>query len=120
MPDNHTEDPSDFAAVFVQHAKGRAADEATTLLAQAVEAARQTGKDAKVNVQLTIKPVPKIPGAYRIEDKVTASIPEEPRTSMWFGDDKGRLHRNQPGLYGDVSAETMPGVDGKSAAGGRD
>ena len=29
-------------------------------------------------------------------DKVTASIPIDPRTSMWFADENNGLHRNDP------------------------
>src|SRR5579875_2496338 len=88
--------PDEFAAVLLQHAKGRAHDEASEKMREAVEAVKRTGKDAKVIVELAIKPVPKIPNAFRIEDKVTAKIPDDPRTSMWFADEQGGLHRNDP------------------------
>lgn len=115
MPDNT--DATEFGTVLLNHAKGRAHDEATKRLREAVAAVQQTGKDAKVVVELCIKPVPKIRNAFRIEDKVTAKIPEDPRTSMWFADDQGGLHRNDPNqrsLYDDDPA------DGKTAAAGRD
>lgn len=121
MSDNPKKDePSEFAAVLIQHKNGLAHDEATERLREVVEAVKATGQPGNVTVTLAVKPVPKIPGAYRIIDSVTAKIPREERTSMWFGDENGGLHRNQPGLYGPVSAETTPGIDGKSAAAGRD
>lgn len=108
---------TEFATLLLTHAKGRAHDEATKKLREAVEAVQQTGKAATVTVKLSIKPVDKIPNAFRIQDAVTASIPEDPRTSMWFGDENGGLHRNDPNqrsLYDDEPA------DSKSAAAGRD
>lgn len=85
---------NEFAAVLMQHAKGRAHDKATELLAAAVEAVRDTGKSATVTVQLKINPVKNNETVVAIEDKVTASIPEEKRGSMWFTD-----HRNDPTQY---------------------
>ncbi len=113
MPDNN-----DFAVTFVQHAKGRANDEATAKLKQVVEAVKRSGKPGKIVVELVIKPVPNIADTFSVEDKVTATLPKEPRKSMWFGTDDGGLTRNQPGLYGPVSADTMPAPDGKSAGAG--
>lgn len=112
MPSNTTDDRSDFAAVFVQHAKGRAADEATRLLAKAVEAVEATGKDATITIKLKLKKYAKIPGAYYIEDTITASIPEDKRTSMWFGDGDNGLHRNPPNqddLFGNQPIDEAAG-----------
>lgn len=114
MPDN---EPQDFGAVLLQHAKGRAHDQASKLLKDAVEAVRQTGKPANVTVKLTVKPVANIPNAYKLSDTVTATIPEDPRTSMWFADDAGALHRNDPNQGSVYDAEP---ADGKTAAAGRD
>ncbi|ORA23424.1 hypothetical protein [Mycobacterium aquaticum] len=119
MSDNGS-DPNDFAVTFVQHAKGRANDDATAKLKEVVEAVNRTGKPGKVVVELTVKPVPNIAGTFSLEDKITYTLPKEPRKSMWFGTDDGRLTRNQPGLYGPVSAATMPAPDGKSAGAGHD
>ncbi|MCC9182594.1 hypothetical protein [Mycolicibacterium mageritense] len=119
MSDNDS-DHNDFAVTFVQHAKGRANDEATAKLKQVVEAVNRTGKSGKIVVELVVKPVPNIAGTFSLEDKVTATLPKEPRKSMWFGTDDGALTRNQPGLYGPVSADTMPAPDGKSAGAGHD
>ncbi|QFG10064.1 hypothetical protein SEA_IDENTITYCRISIS_45 [Mycobacterium phage IdentityCrisis] len=120
MSDSDNGDHNDFAVTFVQHARGRANDEATAKLKQVVEAVNRTGKSGKVVVELTVKPVPNIAGTFSLEDKVTATLPKEPRKSMWFGTEDGALTRNQPGLYGPVSAATTPGPDGKSAAAGTD
>lgn len=117
MTDSSTE-PTEFGAVLVTHAKGRAHEEATRKLREAVEAVQRTGKPASVTVKLDIKPVDKIPNAFKISDAVTAKIPEDPRTSMWFGDDNGGLHRNNPN-QDELPYDTTPS-DGKTAAAGKD
>jgi hypothetical protein len=119
MPDNTDEKktPQEFASVLITHAKGRAHDEASEKLRAAVEAVKQTGKSAKVTVELVIKPIDKIPNAFKIHDKVTATIPEDPRTSMWFADENNGLHRNDPNQGSLFDSRTTP-ADGKSAAAG--
>lgn len=110
-------DATEFATLLLTHAKGRAHDEATSKLREAVEAVQRTGKSATVTVKFAIKPVEKIPNAFRIQDSVSASIPEDPRTSMWFGDDNGGLHRNDPNQR-EFDYDTR--ADNKTAAAGKD
>ena len=90
------QDPEEFAAVLMQHAKGRANDEATKVFAEAVEAVKRTGKKATVTVKFDIIPMKNNDTAVRLEDKVTSTIPEAVRSSIWFADDDGKLHRNDP------------------------
>lgn len=66
MADNNDQ-ATEFATLLLTHAKGRAHDEATKKLREAVEAVQQTGKAASVTVKLDIKPVEKIPNAFRIQ-----------------------------------------------------
>lgn len=112
-------DPSEFASVLLQHAKGRAHDEATEKLKEAVEAVKRFGAPATVTVSFKVHPVKNNSTVVKLEDTVTAKIPTEPRSSMWFPDEDGALHRNQPGLYGDVDADTVA-TDSKTAASGKD
>ncbi|UOK18038.1 hypothetical protein QLQ75_gp44 [Gordonia phage Santhid] len=86
----------EFSTLLLQHAKGRAHDEATRKLAQLVTAVKETGKGGSITVQIKVVPDKKIDGVVKIEDKVTASIPFDQSTSMWFTDDNGQLHRNDP------------------------
>lgn len=88
MADNNDQ-TTEFAALLLTHAKGRAHDEATKKLREAVEAVQQTGKAASVTVKLDIKPVEKIPNAFRIQDSITAKIPEDPRTTRHMGNPTG-------------------------------
>lgn len=118
MPEN-SKNATDFSVILVGHHKGRAHDEATKLLSEAVEAVKATGKSAKVTVELSIHPVKNNKSIVRIEDKVTSSTPREPRSSVWFPDDAGALHRNDPN-QGELWGEKADTADGKSTAAGRD
>ena len=84
------------------------------------EAVKQTGGTGKITIELTIKPVPNIDGTFSVADKITHTVPKEPRKSMWFATKDGGLTREQPGLYGPIAANTMPAPDGKSAGAGHD
>lgn len=111
MADNQTE----FATLLLTHAKGRAHDKATTKLREAVEAVQRTGKPGAVSVKFNIRPMKGNDDVVRIESNVTSNIPEEAEASIWYTDDGGVLHRNDPNqdpLWQDNH------VDGKSAAAG--
>jgi hypothetical protein len=108
---------TEFASVLLNHAKGRAHDEASAKLREAVEAVQQLGKVAKVTVELSVHPVPNNSAVVSLQDKVTASIPTEKRASIWFPDDDGALHRNDPNQRELWEDERTP-ADGKTAAAG--
>ena len=112
-----TADPSEFAQFLLTHAKGRAHDELSTKLSEAVEAVKRVGKGGEVALKVSISPMKGNDEVVRIETNVTSKIPKEPVTSMWYADDDGALHRNDPNqrsLWEDHNA------DGKSAAAGKD
>lgn len=111
------EEPTDFASVLITHAKGRAHDEASLKLREAVEAVQRTGKAASVTVKVSVKPIAKIPNAFELEDKVTAIIPDDPRVSIWYSDHEGGLHRNNPDQ---PELPYTPDPVGKDAAAGHD
>lgn len=110
-----SDEATEFATVLLGHAKGRAHDEATAKLREAVEASLRTGKPASVTVKLAIS---SIDGeVIKIADKVTATIPEEPRKSMWYGDSEGGLHRTNPRQH---EFDYVGPADNKTAAAGKD
>ncbi|BDY33189.1 hypothetical protein [Mycolicibacterium mageritense] len=120
MSDNEKKNEGlEFASVLIQHRKGIEHDKATQKLRDAVAAVKKTGKPAKVTVEIGIKPVGNIPNAIKADVKVNDSIPEEKESSMWFVDDNGGLHRNDP-TQRPLWEDTTPAADGKSAAAGRD
>lgn len=109
--------PTEFAQLLMSHAKGRAHDKATAELNAAVEAVKRTGKSGFVAIKFSIDPVKNNDEVVRIESNVTSKVPEEPVTSMWYADDDGALHRNDPNqrsFWDDSPA------DGKTAAAGKD
>lgn len=123
MADEKKDGGLEYAAVLVQHRKGIEHDKATRKLREAVAAVKKTGKPAKVTVEISIKPVGSVPNAVKADVRVNDSIPEEKESSMWFVDDDGGMHRQDPTqrpLWEDASPTTTTAVDGKSAAAGTD
>lgn len=116
MPDQNAPTPTEFAALLIGHSKGRAHDTASKLLRDAVEAVKQTGRRASVTVTFDISQIKNNSRMVQIGDKVTAKIPEEKSDSVWFTDDEGGLHRNDP----EQLRMEYGTADGKSAAAGRD
>lgn len=109
---------TEFASVLIGHNKGRAHSAASKLLRDAVDAVKSTGRKATVTVTLEIKPMKNNFRVVQIGDKVNATIPEEKSDSVWFTDEDGGLHRNDPDQLRMEYGETP--VDGKTAAAGRD
>lgn len=115
MPDND-KDPQEFASVLITHAKGIAHDEASKKMQEAVAAVKLTGEAATVTVTLKFTPVKKIPNALKMETVVTAKIPKDAPTSMWFADDANGLHRNDP----NQREFDYQNTDSKTQASGKD
>lgn len=77
--------------------RGEILDDAAALLNKAVKAVDETGKPAKLTIELTIKPAAKIPGTYVISDKVRAKLPELPvGETILFGTPEGNLQARDP------------------------
>lgn len=106
-----SKDPQDFAVVLMSHAKGRAHTEATKKLAEVITAVTETGKAGSITVKLQFTADKDNPMLIKVADKVTATIPTEVRRSVWFADDDGSLHRNDPkqgSLFGDEPEDVVP------------
>ena len=65
-------------------------------LTEVVEAVTETGKPGKVTVTLSITRDKEMHHMVKIADSIKATIPVEPRRSLWFPDHDGTLHRNDP------------------------
>lgn len=111
-------DPTEFAQLLMNHAKGRAHDKASAKLNEAVEAVKRTGKGGEVSVKFSIHPVKNNDQVVRIESHVGSKVPEEAVTSIWYADDGGTLHRNDPNQ--DELPYTTTASDAKTAAAGPD
>ena len=114
-----TTNPQEFAAILLQCEKGLVHDKASELLREAVAAVKEQGKPAEINVRMKITPVKNNTGVVQIEANPTAKIPQPARKpAMFFADDEGGLHRNDPTQREFDYAPTA--ADGKSAAASRD
>ncbi|MEU0465063.1 hypothetical protein ABZ215_13750 [Amycolatopsis sp. NPDC006131] len=109
--DSSTPDPNapDFAVFITQAGKGKTHRELTAALQEVTKSVLQTLKPGKITLTLTFKPQKGVEGALLITDQVTTSIPRFDRpASIFYADDTGGLHRNdprQPSLYDEVTQE---------------
>ena len=77
--------------------RGQILDDCADELAKAVRAVDETGKPAKLTIELSIKPAAKIPGTYVISDKVRAKLPELPvGETILYGTPEGNLLARDP------------------------
>lgn len=77
--------------------RGQILDDCAAELNKAVKAVDETGKAAKLIIELTIKPAAKIAGTYVISDKVRAKLPELPvGETILFGTPEGNLQARDP------------------------
>ena len=77
--------------------RGQILDDCADELAKAVRAVDETGKPAKLTIQLSIKPAAKNPGTYVISDKVRAKLPELPvGETILYGTPEGNLQARDP------------------------
>jgi hypothetical protein len=77
--------------------RGQILDDCADELAKAVRAVDETGKAAKLTIELSIKPAAKIPGTYVISDKVRAKLPELPvGETILYGTPEGNLQARDP------------------------
>ena len=75
---------------------GHTAHELSDALAECVDRAQDTGKQAKLTLTLTIKPVGKT-GQYELRDSIKTTLPELDRgMTLMFGTPEGHLTREDP------------------------
>lgn len=87
----------DFAAVLRQHNKGVAYAELCKALAEVTAACKKTGKKGSVSLTLSIEPQPKMGNVIKLTDSIRTKVPAPDRVgSMWYPDEQGGLHRNNP------------------------
>lgn len=76
---------------------GETAEELSTELDKCIEAATDTGKQAKLTVTLTIKPTTRDGFQYEINDSIKAQIPQKDRPiTLLFRTDDKNLQRENP------------------------
>lgn len=86
-----------FAAWLREVQNGRTHDEATTKLAEVVEAVAETGKAGKLTLTFTIKPMKGNTDVLLVEDAVVSKAPQHDRkASIFYPDEHGNLTRTDP------------------------
>jgi len=87
---------------------GQILDDAADELSKAVRAVDETGKAAKLTIELPIKPAAKIPGTYVISDKVRAKLPELPvGETILYGTPEANLQARDP-RQADLELKAVP------------
>lgn len=86
-----------FEHILRNHRRGMALGKASSLLAEAVKSARDTGKAATVTVKVTLKPQREGDDQMMVDIQPTAKLPEEklPASLFWVGEDE-TLHTSDP------------------------
>ncbi len=78
-------------------AYGAAAVDGSEKLAEAVDAARTTGKTATLTIELKIKPMGRETGQYEIAHKFGQKLPKlDVGSTIMFGTPEGNLQREDP------------------------
>lgn len=86
-----------FAHVLREMRYGNLLNEASELLADAVQAARDTRKKATVTLTITVNPDKADTGQYTLEDDLKSKLPKLPKgATIMFGTPEGNLQRNDP------------------------
>ncbi len=84
-----------FTYTVGQLLNGHTQAELSEALAECVDRVRDTGKQAKLTLVLTIKPAG--PGQYEIRDQIKQQLPELDRgITLMFGTPEGNLTREDP------------------------
>lgn len=118
MSDNRSEPKQEFAATLLNISKGLAHDKASALLTEAVAAVKEQGKSAELVMKVKIDPVKNNSRVVQITARTEAKIPQAPiAPTIFFADDQGGLHRNDPEQH---EIDYSVTADGKTAAAGRD
>lgn len=85
-----------FTSVINVLRRGLALAELSDALAEAVERARDTGKQASVTLKITVKPQGR-DGQYAVIDDITSKLPKEEKApTLMFGTPDGNLQRDDP------------------------
>lgn len=100
--------PDLFTHTVNQLLYGATASQVSDELAECVGRAQETGKQAKLTLTLTVKPLGRDTGQYEIRDSVKATLPELDRgVTLMFGTPEGDLSRTDP-RQADLNLKVLP------------
>ena len=112
-------EPQDFLVFLAAQAGGGTATELSDGLAELVRRVADTGKKGSISLTVAVEPMKGGDGKTMVvKDSINLKLPEYDRTaSVYFTDEDGRLHRNDPRqmAWGHlVEVSPPPGVDPKT------
>lgn len=99
MPDSKPDpDRQDFAALLMQHARGRTHDELSETFATLVREVMRTGKAGSLTYTVKVSPAKNVEDMVAVTDAIRSTIPQLDRpASMWFADaTTGALSQDHP------------------------
>lgn len=77
--------------------RGEILDDCAAELVKCVSSVDETGKPAKLTIELTIKPAAKVAGTYVISDRIRSKLPDLPAgETILYGTPEGNLQANDP------------------------
>jgi hypothetical protein len=86
-----------FADVLRDLGKGMVADEASVALTDLVQQVQAHGKKGRVTLHVEVEPFKGSVGMLLVSARVDSRLPQaDPVTAVFFPDDHGNLHRNDP------------------------
>jgi hypothetical protein len=91
-------EPQDFLAWLASQADGRTVAELSDGLAELVRRVNDTGKKGSIALTIVVEPMKQGDGRTMVvKDSINLKLPEYDRTaSIYFTDEDGHLHRNDP------------------------
>ena len=89
--------PDLFTHVLAQLDYGQTAEDLSEKLYECIERARDTGKQAKLTLTLTVKPSGRDTGQFELKDQVKTALPAYDRgMTLLFATPEGNLQRENP------------------------
>ena len=102
--------PQDFLVWLASQSEGRTATELTDGLAELVRRVKDTGKKGSISLTVAVEPLKGSDNTtFLVKDSINLKLPEFDRSaSVYFADDDGGLHRNDPRqmAWGRINFET--------------
>lgn len=88
----------DFLVTLAGINRGRAANDATRMLAEVVKAVTETGNKGKVTVTIEVGKFKGGDGNVEVKASVTSTVPQPKHAAVFFFDDEFHLTRDDPSM----------------------
>lgn len=91
--------------------RGMLLDECSDAMQEVVKAVDETGKPAKLTLEITVKPAARVGGAVNVSDKVTVKLPALPNgETIMFMTPENNIVANDPKQQ-QLELKSVPGND---------